>query len=209
MNNFYTYIYLDQDGIPFYVGKGKDKRYYVSMHLGKNVTNPFLKNKIKKVGVNNIKIQFLHENLTEKEAFQQERYWIKHYGRRDLGTGTLCNLTDGGEGASGHIHSKESRQKMAFIQKDRVITDVHKKKISATLKGNIPWNKGVSCSNDQKKRISVTMCGRTLPTEVREKISEAMQGGNHPMYGKFHSKETKQKMRDAWKRRKSLFKELK
>lgn len=46
------------------------------------------------------------------------------------------------------------------------------------MKGRIPWNKGVSRSD-----------------EVKRKISKANKGENHPMFGKYHSEETKQKMR--------------
>jgi hypothetical protein len=34
-----------------------------------------------------------------------EKYYIRKYGRRDLGTGCLVNLTDGGEGVSGLVCS--------------------------------------------------------------------------------------------------------
>src|SRR5262249_9863732 len=40
---------------------------------------------------------------TEAAAFRYEKTLILKYGRRDLGTGTLCNLTDGGEGAAGSL----------------------------------------------------------------------------------------------------------
>lgn len=93
-------MYLDPENIPFYIGKGKDDRYYVYMHLDKNGANQLLKNKIRKIGVSNVKVHFLHKNVSEEEAFSWEKYWIKYIGRRDKKEGTLCNLTDGGEGDS-------------------------------------------------------------------------------------------------------------
>ncbi|KKM07134.1 hypothetical protein LCGC14_1736930 [marine sediment metagenome] len=128
---YYIYMYLDPANVPFYIGKGQGDRYLISKHL--TITNRLLRNKIRKVGVTNVKIHFLHENLTEKEAFSWERYWIKYIGRRDLKEGTLCNLTDGGEGTSGHTHTEESKQKM-----------------SEALRGKLPWNKG--------KQMSVEYC---------------------------------------------------
>ena len=38
------------------------------------------------------------ENISEEEAFKKESFLIKNIGRADLGLGSLCNLTDGGEG---------------------------------------------------------------------------------------------------------------
>lgn len=43
----------------------------------------------------------LKQNLSEAEAFQHEKYLIAVLGRKDLGTGILRNMTNGGEGSSG------------------------------------------------------------------------------------------------------------
>ena len=39
--------------------------------------------------------------------------------------------------------------------------------------------------------------GRKHSEEAKRKISEAMKGENHPMYGKYHSEEAKKKMSEA------------
>ncbi len=43
-------------------------------------------------------IEIMLDELTWEEACRMEKRWIAFYGREDLGKGTLCNLTDGGEG---------------------------------------------------------------------------------------------------------------
>lgn len=55
-------------------------------------------------------VQILCDNLTKEEAVSKECEFIKLYGRVDLHTGTLCNLTDGGEGVNGL--SEESKRKI-------------------------------------------------------------------------------------------------
>ena len=96
---FYTYAYLRKDDrTPYYVGKGCGKRAYESSH---NV----------KVPDDNDRIIFLKQNLTEEEAFNHEKYMIAVLGRKDLGTGILRNMSDGGEGHSNP--SPESRRKNA------------------------------------------------------------------------------------------------
>ena len=224
---YYVYIYLDLDNIPFYVGKGKSSRHRVSNHLRKDSPNLLLKNKIRKIGVDNIKIQFLHRNLTEEEAFQKERYWIKYYGRRDLGLGPLCNLTDGGEGTSGRIHSNETKRKIGKGNKGKKISKETRQKLSEAHKGQIAWNKGIPHTNSAKQKMRSArkeqfppMTGKSHTKETKQKISSILTGKHHtektkqkmskshkglhageknPMYGKRHSEETKQKMRGSRK----------
>lgn len=96
---FYTYAYLRKGNrTPYYIGKGRGKRAYDSTH---NVKVPDDKDRI----------IFLKQNLTEEEAFNHEKYMIAVLGRKDLGTGILRNMSDGGEGHSNP--SPEARRKNA------------------------------------------------------------------------------------------------
>ncbi len=201
-------MYLDQDNISFYVGKGQDKRYKVSDHLGKNSPNPFLKNKIRKVGTANVRIQLLHKDLTEEEAFQQERNWINHYGRRDLGTGTLCNLTDGGEGSTGHVCSDEAKLKMSKNNHWRgkpgpMANKLHSKKTKEKMSG--PRKPYGSQTEEHKHKVREAlkskenpMCGKPLSKEHKQKISKALKGKKLGP----QSKEHKRKNSEAHKRHK-------
>ena len=94
---FYTYAYLRRDGTPYYVGKGSGRR-------------AFDKNKHCVKVPPKERILFLKTGLTEKEAFKHEIYMIAVFGRKDLGTGILRNLTGGGEGPSNPC--EEVRKKM-------------------------------------------------------------------------------------------------
>jgi len=125
LNNYYIYIYLDPrksgkylygeyefEYKPFYIGKGKNRRY-----LDKCGRNPIFKNKINKIKKSELEpiIIKLYENLNEKESFEKEIELIEKFGRIELGTGPLVNMTIGGDGKSGNIVSEETKKK---IRKD-------------------------------------------------------------------------------------------
>jgi hypothetical protein len=105
---FYVYAYLREDKTPYYIGKGCNNRAF-AIH-SKNAKKP--KNKSR--------IIFLYQNLTEEQAFFYEIYFIKLYGRKDIGTGILRNLTDGGKGTKRVLLSDSTRQKMSDNMKKRI-----------------------------------------------------------------------------------------
>lgn len=115
---FYVYVYLDPrpgKGLqPIYVGKGTVDLDRASYHWERRCVNPFLQkvlDKIRAAGlVPQITIAAYMEN--EEEAFTMERDLIAQYGRRDLRTGSLCNLTEGGQGTAGLKYSEERLKRL-------------------------------------------------------------------------------------------------
>ena len=91
LNNYYTYAWLREDGRPYYIGKGTGKRAYTGRGRKGNRQPP----------KDRSRVLILKRNLTEEEAFKHEIYMISVLGRKDIGTGILINLTDGGEGVPG------------------------------------------------------------------------------------------------------------
>jgi hypothetical protein len=59
--------------------------------------------------------------------------------------------------------------------------------------------KGVPLSPETKLKLSEAAKGVPKSPEHRQKLSEAKTGENHPMFGKEHSDETRQKMSEAHK----------
>ena len=140
---FYTYAYLREDRTPYYIGKGEGKRIYKK---GKGEIN---------LPKDKTRIIFLKQNLTEEEAFKHEIYMIAVFGRKDLGTGILRNLTNGGEGSSGYKHTEESLLKISNI------------------------NKGRKINEETRKRMSIAQKGRTFSDESRKRMSESSKGKRH------------------------------
>lgn len=104
MTIYYVYQYLREDDTPYYIGKGKDRRAWKSH---KRACGNNLKPK------DNSRIQIIQDNLTEQEASNLEIELIAQYGRKDLGTGILRNLTSGGEGGD---TSKSPNYKKAMAE---------------------------------------------------------------------------------------------
>ena len=179
--HYYTYAYLREDRTPYYIGKGKSDRAYTRDR------RQFKPPKDKS------RIIYLKQNLTEEEAFKHEIYMITILGRKDLGTGILRNKTNGGEGASGLIHSDETKRKMSKSKKGKTFSKNHRKKISDANKNP---------SEEIRRKQSEANKGKIFSEEHKKRLSEAQskyKGEKHQMYGKTHSEESKIKMSEAHK----------
>jgi hypothetical protein len=154
MNEYYTYAYLREDKTPYYIGKGKCK---TQRHLHPGHYTPIPPKE---------RILILKNNITEEEAFKHEKYMIAVFGRKDLGTGILRNLTDGGNGKSGWKMNENTKEKIRISNFGQKRTEETKRKLSEVNKGNIPW-----------------IFGKKHTPETREKIRQAHLGkpfcGNH------------------------------
>lgn len=94
MNNYYVYRhYKKNTNEVFYIGMGKEVNFRRSR--SKRYRNNHWHNIVNKYDFN---VEIVAENLTEQEAIELEIFLIQSYGRLDLGTGCLVNMTDGGEG---------------------------------------------------------------------------------------------------------------
>ena len=176
---------MDQDNYPFYIGKGKENRWRPSQHIHSNVKS-HTTNKIKSIGIENIKVYFLHKELIEAEAFNWECYWIKYFGRIDIGTGQLTNHTDGGEGVSGNKYK---------------MVDEHKRKISEALKGGKHTEEHKQRNSEAQSKYYKShpnpFKGKNHTDEAKRKMSESSKGCRSPRKGVKLSEETKRKISKA------------
>jgi len=182
-NTYYVYAYLRKDGTPYYIGKGKDKRAWARNHRS------FPKE--------SWQIVLLEQNLTNIGALALERRYIRWYGRKDLGTGILINLTDGGKSNTGWE-----------------MPDTVKEKISKTKQGSTPWNLGKQHSEETRSKLKEAWKKRPpLSEETKRKMSEAHKNKPPEILEKYKkaaqnrppvSDATKEKMRQSHLRRNQL-----
>jgi len=198
--DFYVYAYLDPrkpgefkysnyrfDFEPFYIGKGRNWRY--RKHLltvkGGKYSNLPKNNVIRNIldeGLEPVIIKYM-ENMEESDAFLLERDMITKIGRKDLYTGPLRNLSDGGEGNGNRKLTDEHRKNISESKKGKTTENMrkHLKKIHESMKGN-KRTLGMKFSDESIKKliksrikpiIKLDLDGNFI--EEFESIKEAME----------------------------------
>lgn len=151
--NYYVYEYLREDGTPYYIGKGcKDRAFKKQGHTVPLPTKD--------------RIRFIAEHLTDQQAKDLEIELIAKYGRKDLGTGILRNLTDGGEGSSGRVTAESTKQKIREARAKQITSDKTREKMRQSRTGRLH-------TEDTKKKMSASAKGRNQSPEAIAKIREA------------------------------------
>ncbi len=166
----------------------------------RRINNHFY-NAIKKYGFNIIDWCILAKEDDEEKLYMLEKYWIDILKTKEKQYG--YNLTDGGEGPTGHKHLIETKQKMSIFQKKAwADPGIRARKITAS--------RGRIISEKVRKKMSESAKKRKSSEETKTKISRATKGENNPMYGKKFSEESKRKMSEsskgqiAWNKGKKL-----
>ena len=111
-NDWYLYAHkrFDKNEI-FYIGIGKKKNYGRAYEFNEQKRNNIW-NKI--FNKTNIEVLILFDNISKEIAAQKEKELIKLYGRMDLNEGSLCNMTDGGDGILNCKRSDITKSKLSL-----------------------------------------------------------------------------------------------
>jgi hypothetical protein len=174
---FYVYVYRDprrgKKLQPVYIGKGtrRPERWRADEHwrdirctnrvLGRVLT------KIRKSGLVPV-IEIVGWFDDEQYAFKLERSLIALFGRRDIGTGSLCNLSEGGDGGgSGHVMSQEQKDKLSLALKGRT---------RPQPPGTLAAHLGAKRTPEARAKMRAAKLGKRHTLEHRQRNSDAQRG---------------------------------
>lgn len=187
-------------------------KFSIEKRLSRHVTYALSGSKYKfhqaivKYGIENFTSEILESCDDFEKASIREKYYIKLFNTFKNG----YNMTEGGYGRPiGWKHSEETKQKL----RNRIVTEETRKKLSDSLTGLQTWNKGKKLLDDQKKnyghkrteetknKLSEMRLGSTLSDETKLKISIASTGTNNGMFGKRHTEESREKIKNSQQNR--------
>lgn len=165
---FFIYLHRRPDnGNVFYIGRGKqynDRSKKFSRAYKSDRRNNIWNGIVAKNNGEFI-VEILLECETIEDAVRLEIEAIAAFGKIIDGTGPLCNLTDGGEGAEGFIHSEETRTKLRAAHArnpnrlDYLKTEEFRRKISELNKGN-KYSLGLKPSDETRAKMSNSQKGK-------------------------------------------------
>lgn len=102
---------------------------------------------------------------------EMEGYFIRLYNSHYL-DGHGYNMTYGGEGTLGRVHTEETRKKMSEKKKNRQLTVKEREAIRRLNESK----RGVPQTEEHKQKRSAALMGHETPQETREKISKSLAG---------------------------------
>ena len=172
----YVYKHTRLDTLEvFYVGVGTDTEgeYERAYCLWLSSRNKYWREIAEEVGIDNIKVEIVYDNLTIEEALEKERDLVSFYGRKSLNTGSLVNLTRGGDRGAASIRTEEWSNKIAAKATGKHHSDDTKEKLRKIMLTRRD-------SPETKKKKSVVWKDRNHTEETKKKISEAKKGKSKP-----------------------------
>lgn len=138
MNSYYVYQLIDpRSGSPFYIGKGARKRAWSHLEFKSGCDNPHKDRIIKKIRSQGLEpvIDYIHQDLTEDEAYDLEEELIETIGLENLSN--ICKdrrppiCIGKKNGFFGKTHTYETKKRLGAINRGKDLKSAEGKKAIA------------------------------------------------------------------------------
>lgn len=183
-------------------------KYHLYCLLNNKHANKFLQADFIKCGPDSFEFSVLE--ITTEDLLSREQFYIDSI----FGSSKSYNILSEAGTTLGYRHSEEAKNKIALASKKQNRSKERYEKISKALKGRT----GHLLSEEARKKISEKLKGRTFTEEHRKALAEASSGKvcseqtkeklrkantgiKNPNFGLIRNENTKNKMREAWVKR--------
>jgi hypothetical protein len=165
--SYYVYRHIRLDtNTPFYVGKGRNKRSFSKLRRNK-IWQGIVEN-------SDFEAEIMVRNLSENDAFEKEKEFIKLY--KSLGY-CEANMTNGGKGSDGYTHTKKARKNIGDSSRERGGGRIGgnkligKKRPNHVIQSLIESNKNRIVTEFTREKISKSKTGKEVYLK-RKKIAD-------------------------------------
>lgn len=179
-NNWYVYRHIRIDkNEPFYIGIGNKLRYARAYEKHPSKRNEIWNKIVSKTAYD---VEILFDNISKEEASIKEIEFIKLYGRKDINTGILCNMTDGGDGIS-NCNRTEATRMLLRMQKIGELNPMYGKKQSmeTLIKRGVFISKPRSIETKIKQSIASVKSGQAKRASIFNAKTDEFLGEFHSM----------------------------
>jgi len=172
-----------------YIGKTvKSLERRIVGHMSSKVG--YFPNALRKYGISCFDFTIIETCESKEILREREIYWIEYFNSK---WPSGYNLTDGGEGMSGHIPSKETRNKLSQALRGHKRSEEHQKNWAASRIGFVyseksrekmsESHKGIRQSDETRAKIRKFFKGVPLSESHRRKLSDAakIRAQTYPM----------------------------
>lgn len=147
-----------------------------SEYNNKSLPSSMLHREMIEYGIESFQVYPIEEGISEDDHQEKERIYIDKFDTYYLNNPLGYNMTIGGNGTIGYVFTECDKSKMSSI------------------------HKGCTFSKERNERLREIMTGRQYKQEWKDALSASrigrFKGDENPFYGKHHSLETKQIIRE-------------